>query len=287
VVSASARADAHSEYGTLVNPRFSALLRAPSAWTVRFSAGTGAFAPTPFTEQTEVTGLRPLRAFGGLRAERARSGSVDVGGAAGPFEINGTLFMSRITHAVIVRGIEGPPSELELLNGGQPVRTAGADALLRHRTERSTTTLSYAYTHATEQPPDGVGRRDVPLTPAHAAGLVSVWEQHGRWRVGFEIYYTGSQLLDDNPYRAESPGYVLFGLLGERRVGRARIFVNFENIGDVRMTKHHPLLRPTQGPGGRWTTDAWGPLEGRVINGGVRLDFGAGAGEGEPRDDGS
>jgi iron complex outermembrane receptor protein len=31
--------------------------------------------------------------------------------------------------------------------------------------------------------------------------------------------------------------------------------------------------RPTQGADGRWTVDGWAPLDGRVFNGGVRLEF--------------
>ena len=53
----SARADVHSEYGVLATPRISLLSRPSSGWTVRIAAGTGAFAPTPFTEETEETGL--------------------------------------------------------------------------------------------------------------------------------------------------------------------------------------------------------------------------------------
>jgi hypothetical protein len=34
-----------------------------------------------------------------------------------------------------------------------------------------------------------------------------------------------------------------------------------------------PLLRPQRGVDGRWTTDAWAPLDGRVFNGGVRMHF--------------
>jgi outer membrane receptor for ferrienterochelin and colicins len=41
----------------------------------------------------------------------------------------------------------------------------------------------------------------------------------------------------------------------------------------VRQTKHDPLVLPARAPDGRWTTDAWAPLEGRVVNGGVRLGF--------------
>jgi len=32
-------------------------------------------------------------------------------------------------------------------------------------------------------------------------------------------------------------------------------------------------VMPAPGEGGRWTTDAWAPLEGRLFNLGVRLGF--------------
>jgi iron complex outermembrane receptor protein len=267
--SASGRVDGHSEYGTFFNPRVSVLVRAPHGWTARVSGGTGAFAPTPLTEETEVTGLMPLQTLGELDAERARSVSLDVGGGLGPLELNATVFASRITDALLVR--ETSAGGLEILNASQATRTAGADALVRYRIADLTTTLTYPHVRASEQVPDGSGRRDVPLTPRHAAGLVSVLEQEGKGRVGIEVYYTGRQQLDENPFRTASRPYVIFGAIAERRVGSLRLFVNLENLGDVRMTKHQPLVRPTRGAGGRWTTDAWGPLDGRVVNAGVRL----------------
>ena len=63
------------------------------------------------------------------------------------------------------------------------------------------------------------------------------------------------------------------GLLAERRFGPARFFINFENFTNVRQTKHDPLVLPARAADGRWTTDAWAPLEGRVVNGGVRITF--------------
>jgi outer membrane receptor for ferrienterochelin and colicins len=51
------------------------------------------------------------------------------------------------------------------------------------------------------------------------------------------------------------------------------MFVNAENVTDVRQTRWDSLLRPSPGADGRWTVDAWAPLDGRVFNGGVRLDF--------------
>ena len=42
---------------------------------------------------------------------------------------------------------------------------------------------------------------------------------------------------------------------------------------DVRQTRYAPLVRPVRADDGGWTVDAWAPLEGRTINGGVRLRF--------------
>ena len=295
-LSASARLDAHSEYGAFVNPRLSLLVRLPArgalaAWTARLSGGTGAFAPTPLTDETEATGLTPLLPLRGLRAERARSASLDAGGPLelpfGRLEVNGTLFGSRIAHPLVVRDVPPAPgdavSRLELGNAARPTVSWGTDAFVRLRVEDVLAgefglIATYVYLRSTEEDPDGGGgRREVPLTPRRSAGLDLIWEAEERGRVGLEFFFTGRQALDDDPYRAESRPYLLVGLLGEWRLdtplGAARLFMNGENLTGVRQTRYDPLLRPTRGPGGRWTTDAWTELTGTVVNAGVRLGF--------------
>jgi iron complex outermembrane receptor protein len=173
-LSASARADAHSAYGTFVNPRVSLLLRPLAGWTARLSGGTGAFAPTPFTDETEVTGLAPVVALRARTAERARGASLDLGGAVGAMEVNVTLFASRIRDAVAVRtGTETGPSSfpLEIVNATGPTRTGGAELLARYRVAEVVVTGSYTRTRSTEQDPERPGaRREVPLTPAGRGG---------------------------------------------------------------------------------------------------------------------
>ena len=66
---------------------------------------------------------------------------------------------------------------------------------------------------------------------------------------------------------------MIVGLLAEWQFGRIRLFMNGENLTGVRQTRWDPLLRPTRAADGRWTVDAWAPLEGRNINGGLRLRF--------------
>jgi hypothetical protein len=94
-----------------------------------------------------------------------------------------------------------------------------------------------------------------------------------RGRLGFEAYYTGRQSLEENLYRGTSPPYALIGALAERKVGRVSLFINCENLLDVRQTHYDPLVLPAPRPDGRWTVDAWAPLDGRVVNGGIRVFF--------------
>lgn len=269
---ASARVDRHGEYGTFVSPRASLLLRPAGVMSLRFSAGTGFYAPTPFTEETEEVGLGNVEPLEGLEAERARSASADVGIEVRGIEVHATLFASGIEDAVAVRATQdGTAARLENVRG--TTRTRGTELLLRYRREPWGITASHTYVHATEPAPDGAGRREVPLTPRHIAGLVAVYERHGEGRAGIEIYYTGSQRVDDNPYREVTRPYASVGVLLERRFGRVRAFLNLENLTDTRQTHYDPIVLPAPGPWGRRTTDSWAPLEGRVFNGGLRLTF--------------
>ncbi|HRN52018.1 MAG TPA: TonB-dependent receptor, partial [Gemmatimonadaceae bacterium] len=83
---ASARVDDHSRYAQF-SPRLSVLLRLADGWSLRASAGEGFFAPTPFTEEVDAVGLRAVNALPSLRAERGRSGSLDLSGSVGEVEL--------------------------------------------------------------------------------------------------------------------------------------------------------------------------------------------------------
>ena len=270
-VSGSGRLDRHSEFGTFLSPRLSILLRPVEGWTVRGSAGTGYFAPTPWTDETEAVGLRRAVPLNGLEAERARTASLDIGRTFGGLELNATVFGSEIDDPVQVR--LAADDRLQLFNADGPVRTRGTELLARYHAEGIHLTATHVYLRATEPDPREGGRREVPLTPRHAAGLVAMWEREGRTRAGAELYYTGRQTLEENPYRLEAEPHVVVGFLAEHRIGSVRLFLNAENILDTRQTRFDPLILPARAPEGRWTTDVWAPLEGRAFNGGVRWEF--------------
>jgi iron complex outermembrane receptor protein len=56
-------------------------------------------------------------------------------------------------------------------------------------------------------------------------------------------------------------------------VGGSRLFVNVENLADVRQPREHPLVKPRRAADGRWAVAAWVPLEGRTVNAGMRVRF--------------
>ena len=270
-LAASARVDFHDEFGTQFSPRLSALYR-PGNWTIRGSFGGGFFAPTPFVDAIAAAGLSRLEPLRDLEAETAQTASLDLGYADGPWEANLTLFGADIENATRLREIA--TDRVELVNIDGTTRVRGTEILLRFKQDGFTVTGSYVFVDATEPEPSGNGRREVPLTPKHTAGLVGMWEEHGKGRIGIEAYYTGEQALEDNPYRTRSRPYLHLGILGEITIGKISLFANAENLLDVRQTKYDPLLLPQRAASGQWTVDAWAPLEGFILNGGIRLRFG-------------
>jgi iron complex outermembrane receptor protein len=270
-LAASARLDLHSEFGTQLSPRLSAFYR-PGPWTIRASLGRGFYAPTPFVEEIEAAGLSRLEPLNRVEAETAGTASLDLGYARGPVEASVTLFASNIDSATRLTTIA--PDRVRLVNIDGRTRIRGSELLLRYRWNGFSITGSYVYVDATEPDELGGGRRAVPLTPHHTAGAVAVWEKLGKGRLGIEAYYTGSQSLDDNPYRTESRPYLHLGILGEIVLGRFRLFANAENMLGVRQTRYDPLLLRQRAPSGQWTVDVWAPTEGFILNAGLRLRLG-------------
>jgi outer membrane receptor for ferrienterochelin and colicins len=274
----SARVDDHSEYGSQFSPRVSLLYR-PGNLTIRGSYGQGYYAPTPFVEEIEASGLSRLANIQNLQEELAETASLDFTYVYENIETSVTLFASNVENATELQAFSatdnGVLDRVHLVNAQGESQIRGSEVLLRYRWQDLKLTASYLYLDATEESPDAQGRREIALTPEHSAGFVAMWEQHGNFRVGFEAYYTGVQRLNDNPYINESNPYWHLGLMGEITTGRFSWFINLENLLDVKQTDEHPLLLPARTASGQWTTDIWSRNDGFIANAGVRVKFGA------------
>lgn len=273
-ISLSARADWHSEYGTQVSPRIS-VLHNPENWIIRGAYGQGFFAPSPFVEDIEDAGLSRLAALENLEQERASTASLDISYLSGQLETSVTLFASDIDNVTELQTLTNTlEPKVQLVNSLGVSEIRGSELLVRYRWHDIKFTGSYLYTDATKANLDNTERVEIALTPKHSAGLVVMWEEHGSHLVGFEAYYTGSQKLENNPYRDRSKAYWHLGLLAQITLGKVSWFINAENLLNVRQTKEDSLLLPSQLASGRWTTDIWSRNDGFTVNAGLRFNFG-------------
>ena len=155
-LSASGRLDQHNQYGTFFSPRLAALWRPggkTSPWRVRLSLGTGCFAPTPITEETEGTGLARVLPLTGVRAERARGLSADLNRLwnvpQGSVETDITVFGSTVSKAVDLVQVSSLPPRFAFENDPAPTRSAGTELLVRWHAGPLVVTATDAYVNST------------------------------------------------------------------------------------------------------------------------------------------
>lgn len=272
------RCDFSNQYGTICTPRVSLLGTMTRALSVRASVGGGWFAPMALDEETEAIGLTRVSLPAPLEPERARTASLDVTATRGPLQVNGTLFQDRVSRPVGLRRIASDTNgAVALVNAPGALRTQGGELFAVYNLEPFVATAYYAVTHTHSLSPDAGQPREVPYTPREQAGIdFAVEDDESGAYVAAEVFYTGVQSLEDNPYRTLSRPYTTIGLLGAKRIARTTVFLNLDNLTNVLQTRFDPILRPGGGPvgeGGARTVAPWAPLEGRSANLGVRYSF--------------
>ena len=269
-LSVSARGDAHPEAGFQLTERVAALARPAEGWSVRASVGTGFAPPTAITEETEAIGLRSIRSGVELRRERSFGSMLDVNGELAGAELLLTGYASIITGAIQLSDAGDGSGETVLRNAGGRTRIGGVEGAAIWRFDGGKFLATYGYIRGTRPDAASGSREPIPLLPRHRIGGDLMFEREGKYRTGIEGIWYGVQELDDNPFRSRSKPYLYVMAIGMRQFGRLEAVANFENLLNVRQSDTHPLVRPTPGMGGRWTTEVWAPLEGFMANVAIR-----------------
>jgi len=129
--------------------------------------------------------------------------------------------------------------------------------------------LFLGYTHADVVEHRQGSNFDSPLIPQERVNSVLVYEREDDLRIGLEAYYFSSQQLTDG---SRSRDYWIFGLMMEKIFSDDfSLFLNFENFTDTRQTRYDPLF--TGSLANPVFNDIYAPLDGFVVNGGVKLNF--------------
>lgn len=272
ILESGLRVDHTSDYGSFVLPRISVLFTPSPDTTVRIGGGLGYKEPTPFTEAAEMLqfkGVLPLNS-NNLEAERSAGVNFDINRSFKITEdlslnINWLLFYTRVDDPLSLVPDAGSQFIYRQIN--DYLDTSGTEINAVWRLEDFKLFLGYTHADVAEHRDDA--NFDSPLIPEERVNAVFVYEREDDLRVGLEAYYFSSQKLNNG---SRSRDYWIFGLMMEKIFSDDfSLFLNFENFTDTRQTRFDPLF--TGSLANPIFNDIYAPLDGFVVNGGVKLNF--------------
>ena len=265
------RVDHTSDYGSFLLPRISLLYNVSEETTLRIGGGRGYKEPSLFTEESEAQqfiNILPLNE-NLLDAEQSAGLNIDINRsfdfASGiSLNLNMLVFYTRVDD----------PLHLVRQTGNQFVYSQPTEYLDTKGTEINAAwywndfKLFFGYTHTDVEEHGPLGVYESPLIPEDRVNTVFVYEREDDVRIGLEAYYFGQQALNNGK---KSRDYWIFGLMMEKIFNDYSLFLNFENFSDTRQTRYETiyagnLVNPL-------FNDIYAPLDGFVINGGIKLSF--------------
>jgi iron complex outermembrane receptor protein len=266
---AGLRGDYVADYGWVLLPRLSALFRLAPNLTSRLGGGLGYKTPTIFTEESERIEFQhvlPVSADSN-RLERSYGLNVDFNYRFRltddvSFNFNELFFYTRIDHPLELQ--DAGPALFRLVNVPGYIDTRGWETNIKFSYADFRWYIGYTFTDAHLKENKTVTEN--PLTVRNRLNNILMYEVEDKLKIGFEAYYYSWQLLTDG---TQGKPYWTFGLMGEKLWAHFSLFVNFENFTDTRQTRFdtiytgtvtHPVFR-----------DIYAPLDGFVVNGGVKI----------------
>ena len=262
------RGDYVSEYGFELMPRVSALFNFSPAFTTRIGGGFGYKTPTIFTEEAErmqFQNLLPID-INASRNERSVGANWDLNyrthvGDVG-ININQLFFYTRLNHPLVL--VNTPAGKVQFQNSDGHIDTRGLETNLRFVYDDFKLFVGYtftdSYSHFTN------ARAWLPLTARHRLNNVLMYEVHEKWKLGLEAYYFGKQQLNDGTFGRP---YWVTGFMAEKIWEKFSVYINFENLTDTRQTRFGSIYSGSiQSPVFK---DIYAPVEGFVVNGGVKI----------------
>ncbi len=261
------RVDQTADYGTFVLPRISLLYRFTDALSARVGFGLGYKTPTIFNEDSERLLFQGVQPIGDtLKAERSRGGTFDINYRgkitnAGEYSINQMFFYTMISDPII---LQPTFPTFTFINERSPVISRGFETNARF--SYGIAKLFFGYTFTDAKAGYLPGTRTVTLLPKNKINSAFVFEKHDNFKAGVEFYYASPQVLED---RSRTRSLAEFGLFGEKTFGKFSLFINAENLTDVRQSRYGTVVFPPyQNP---TFAEIYTHTEGRIFNGGIKI----------------
>ncbi|WP_288373721.1 TonB-dependent receptor [uncultured Algoriphagus sp.] len=252
-------------------PKVSAMFKPNAAMTMRIGGGLGYKSPTVFTEETEriqFQNVVPID-FGALSSERSAGANLDINyrlalGEELSLVANTLLFFTQIQNPLI---LEQRVNRFEFVQPDGKFETRGIEVNLKWNYRDFKLFTGYTFADVIQELNGEIN--PYPLVARHRLNNVLMYEKHENFWIGLEAYYFSPQVLNDGQ---EGQSYWIMGLMTEKVLGEHfSVFLNFENFLDTRQTRFDTIYTgDLSNPEFR---DIYAPVDGFVINGGVKLKF--------------
>ncbi|XOV91364.1 MAG: TonB-dependent receptor domain-containing protein [Bacteroidota bacterium] len=265
------RLDHNKEFGLFPMPRISALFKANSKFTYRLGGGLGYKLPTIFNEQSETRSFQNVIPINEntIKPERSSGVNFDITyketlGNILTVQFNQLFFFTNLSNTLVLE--ETVNNNYAFNNADGPVQSSGFESNLKFGLNDFLLYLQYSFTDVQLQY-DNLNRQK-PLTPKHQFGGTLMYEVEDKWRVGYELYYVGSQFRSDY---SRTTDYWMMGFMALREFEKFSIFINFENFTDTRQSRFQAMFSP---PATNPTdTEIWAPTDGFIANAGIMIHF--------------
>lgn len=274
VLETGLRTDYISRGQVLVLPRLSVLYKWSPAITTRIGGGLGYKAPTPFTEEAEeraFQGIRPVD-VATVRTEKSIGGNVDLNYRTRLFDdaiglsFNQLFFYTRLNDPLVLSNQPAVDGSHSFYSAAGFLDSKGFESNLKLTYGELAFYVGYTYTDAQTQYA-GVVRTN-SFTAKSRLYSTLMYDLADKWRIGYELFFVGPQTIWSG---AIKPSYWVMGLSVERKWKRFSLFVNTENLFDVRQSRYEPAYLGTrQNP---QFVDIWAPTDGFILNGGLKLNL--------------
>ncbi len=269
-VEAGLRGDYVANYGVVVLPRFSALYKFSAELSSRIGGGLGYKTPSVFTQEAEERQFRQILpiTYEPTTLERSVGGNWDVNYRTGlwndalSLSVNHMFFLTRLNNPLML--YESAQGFYYFANANGFVVSKGIETNLKLAYKDFKLFIGYTLADV-KQHANGAETR-MPLTALHRLNNVLIYEVEEKWRIGLEGYYYSRQRLSDG---TTGKPYWIAGLMMERVFEAFSLFLNFENFLDTRQTRFDTIYTgPVTNPVFR---DIYAPVDGFVVNGGIKL----------------
>jgi iron complex outermembrane receptor protein len=263
------RGDYTKDFGLAFLPRISALFKINSKLSSRIGGGLGYKAPTIFTEESERMQYKAIFPIDkdSNRLERSYGVNADINyktkfpDGAISFSINHLFFYTRIEDPLLLQVAVGG---YRFNNVKGHIDTKGMETNLKLGYKDFKLFLGYTFTNAYLH--QGSHKQETFLTPRHRLNNVLMYESEGKWKLGLEAYYFSKQELSDG---TTGRSYWITGFMAEWLWKKFSLYINFENFLDTRQTRFGSIYTgPASDP---QFNDIYAPLDGFVVNGGIKL----------------